>query len=33
MARSIDTGQAAEIALMKELLTERGAEALPSILD
>jgi uncharacterized protein (DUF305 family) len=33
MARSIDTGQAAEIALMKELLAERGAGPLPSILD
>jgi uncharacterized protein (DUF305 family) len=33
MARSIDTSQAAEIALMKELLAERGAEALPSILE
>jgi uncharacterized protein (DUF305 family) len=32
MARSIDDSQAAEIALMKELLAERAAQPLPSIL-
>jgi uncharacterized protein (DUF305 family) len=33
MARSIDATQAAEIELMKQMLRERGAEPLPSILD
>lgn len=32
MARSIDASQAAEVTLMKELLAERGAEPLASIL-
>lgn len=33
MARSIDASQTAEIVLMKELLAERGAEPLPSMLE
>lgn len=33
MARSVDASQAAEITLMKELLAERGAGPLPSLLE
>ena len=32
MARAIDSGQAAEITLMTEMLAERGAKPFPSLL-